>query len=128
MRILGKRSLAATLKFFVDLSYYLLLFFGVVLVLVVTVVPFLTNAKVTSEIPVRFELDRQGISEKLGKIGSDRDYCCRQAAYVTSRPKGPGSRLLEKWAAQFSPPAVTPPAGSAGFLPGRRGNRSASGL
>jgi len=62
MRILGRRSLAATLKFLVDLSYYLTLLLGVLLIVLLVAVPVLTKAKLTTEIPVRFELDREAYS------------------------------------------------------------------
>jgi hypothetical protein len=70
MRILGKRSLAATLKFIVDLSYYLTLFFGVVLILILAAVPLLKDAKVTADIPVRFELDREAYSITAPELGA----------------------------------------------------------
>ena len=72
MRILGKRSLAATLKFLVDLSYYLLLLFGVVLVVIMATIPLLTKAKLSTEIPVRFELDRQAYSISSPEMGSEK--------------------------------------------------------
>ncbi|RPI22863.1 MAG: DUF2975 domain-containing protein [Acidobacteria bacterium] len=62
MRILGKRSLAASLKFLVDLTYYLVLVFGVLIILIVAAAPFLTRGKFETQIPVSFELDRDAYS------------------------------------------------------------------
>ncbi len=62
MRILGKRSLAASLKFLVDLTYYLVLLLGTLVIVVVAAVPFLTRGQVSTEIPVSFELDRSAYS------------------------------------------------------------------
>lgn len=69
MRILGKRSLAATLKFLVDLMYYLVVVFGLFIIAIAVVFPLLTGAKFTTDIPVRFELDREAYSVTSPKLG-----------------------------------------------------------
>jgi len=89
MRILGRRSLAATLKFFVDLSYYLVLLLGILLIALLVAVPFLTTTKVTTEIPVKFELDRNAYSISSAEFGSE------EAEIIDARGslKVPGGKL-----------------------------------
>jgi len=69
--MLGKRSLAATLKLMVDIAYYLVLFFGVVIVLVVAGVGLFTDWRLTTDVPVRFELDRQAYSITSPDFGGE---------------------------------------------------------
>ena len=69
MRILGKRSLAATLKFLVDLSYYLTLLLGF-LIIGVVIASLTKNLNITAEIPVTFELDRGAYSITSSELGA----------------------------------------------------------
>jgi hypothetical protein len=69
VRILGKRSLAASLKFLVDLTFYLALLLGTLVVVVMVVAQFLNPKNVRTEIPVSFDLDRGAYSISSAELG-----------------------------------------------------------
>ena len=69
MRILGKRSLAASLKFLVDLTFYLTLLLGSLIIVTVILIPFFKPDSVSTEIPVSFDLDRNAYSISSPELG-----------------------------------------------------------
>jgi len=74
MRILGKRSLAASLKHLVDLGFYLTILLGALVIVILTAGALLKARQVSTDIPVSFDLDPQVYSitsPDLGVTGAE---------------------------------------------------------